>query len=339
MRRFSFIVALAILGNCSSAWAQQLSIQYNLAASAYQSGNFDEAEERWIELAGTGDANAQYALSIMHLKKEALSADDATAFRYLAEAAKKQHVASMFNLGVAYWEGRGVERQREKALNWWEVAAQHDDAGAQYNLGLAYFIGEGRAQNTQQAAYWAQQAANHNHPQAQALLITIKESATNTSKAANDNKTEPASAAKPTSTTPAAVPDDSEQTSDTLTSIKTINLHAAPDPNSAQVGTLEAGTSVQRIQTSTEWTQILVSRSYPLWVYETFLESVDDDQGIIRGKHVNVRPSASANDLISPALGQLEDGQRVSIISRRDSWIQIMPPEPFPVWVFTQDIQ
>ncbi len=70
MRRFSFIIALAILGSWSSAWAQQLSIQYNLAASAYQSGNFDEAEERWIELAGTGDANAQYALGIMHLKKE-----------------------------------------------------------------------------------------------------------------------------------------------------------------------------------------------------------------------------------------------------------------------------
>lgn len=336
MRRFSFIIVLAILVNWSPARAQQLSIQYNLAASAYQSGNFEEAEQRWIELADTGDANAQYALSIMHLKKEALSPDDTTAFRYLVEAAKKQHVASMFNLGVAYWEGRGVKLQREKALNWWEVAAKQGDAGAQYNLGLAYYIGEGRTQDTQEADYWAQQAANNNHPQAQALLITIEESTTNTSEAANDNKREAVSSTESTST---SVPDDSRQASDTLTGNKAINLHAAPDLNSALVGTMESGASVQRIQTSTEWTQILVSRSYPVWVYETFLESVDDDLGIIRGKNVNIRPSASANDLVSPPLGQLEDGQRVDIISRRGSWAQIMPPKPFPVWVFTRDIQ
>ena len=338
MRRFSTFIALTILGISSLAWAQQLSIQYNLAASAYQSGNFQEAEQRWTELAASGDSNAQYALSIMHLKKEAQSADDAIAFRYLVEAAKNQHVASMFNLGVAYWEGRGVTRQREKALNWWEIAAERNDAGAQYNLGLAYFIGEGRVQNTAKAVYWAQQAANNNHPQARALLVTI-EGSTDVSNTAIDTSSEPDSTAKSKSTIQADLLNNSEQATETLTSITTTNLHAAPDTNSAQVGTLEAGTSVQRIQNSTGWTQILVARSYPVWVYDTFLEFTGNDQGIIRGIHVNVRPAASTNELLSPPLGQLEDGQQVSILSRRGSWTRIMPPEPFPAWVFTRDIQ
>ncbi len=129
MRRYSFIIALIVLGFSSAGLAQQTPKQYYQAAIAYQSGNFGAAEKLWIELADQGDANAQYALSIMHLKKEAQNANDTTAFRYLVEAAKKQHLASMFNLGVAYWEGRGVERQSEKALNWWEIAAQRDDAG------------------------------------------------------------------------------------------------------------------------------------------------------------------------------------------------------------------
>jgi SH3-like domain-containing protein len=338
MRRFSLFITLVFLGFAYSGFAQKTSEQYYQAASAYQSGDFPTAEKLWLKLADQGDANAQYALSIMHLKKEAQNAEDATAFRYLVAASKKQHLASMFNLGVAYWEGRGVERQREKALNWWEIAARRNDAGAQYNLGLAYFIGEGRAQNTSEAIYWVQQAVNNYHPQAQALLVTIEESISDPNNA-KDKDPELDTSTKPKGAIPATAPTDSKQTDGMLSSIRTTVLHAAPDANSVQISTLEAGVPVRRIQTSTGWTQVLVSRSYPVWVYETFLENLNDGQGIIRGSNVNIRPSASTNDSISPPLGQLEDGQRVDIITRYDSWVQIMPPEPFPAWVFTQDIQ
>ena len=153
MCRLRSIILLIILSFSATVYAQQTSGEYNIAASAYQSGNLVEAEQLWIELADQGDPNAQYALGIMHLKKEAQKPEDAAAFHYLVEAANKQHVALMFNLGVAYWKGRGVARQPEKALNWWEVAAERDDAGAQFNLGLAYYIGEGRDQSTPKATY------------------------------------------------------------------------------------------------------------------------------------------------------------------------------------------
>jgi hypothetical protein len=352
MRRLRFFIALIILGFSSYVFAQITSREYNQAASAYQNGNFAEAEKLWIDLADQGDADAQYALGIMHLKKEAQQSEDAIAFRYLVEAAKKQHVASMFNLGVAYWEGRGVSRQTEKALNWWEVAAQRDDAGAQYNLGLAYYIGEGRAQSTPKAIYWVQQAANNGHPQARALLVTMQDKSTATSNAedknAEDKPVESETRQQATSVAPessqekgsqAAVASNAESDSRIHLSNKTTVLHAAANMDSAQVYTLKAGVSVRAIQTSGDWTQILVSRSYPVWVYETFLEDLGNGKGKIKGSNVNIRPSTSTNNQTSPPLGQLSEGQRVSIIVKRGPWVQVMPPEPFPAWVITSDIQ
>ena len=90
MRKLSYFVVLIALGFSTIVFAQQISAQYDIAANAYQAGDFAEAEKLWIELADLGDPNAQYALGIMHLKKEAQRPEDSTAFRYLVEAAKKQ---------------------------------------------------------------------------------------------------------------------------------------------------------------------------------------------------------------------------------------------------------
>ncbi len=352
MRRLRLFIVLLTLGFSSIALAQQSPSQYDKAASAYQSGDFAQAEKLWIVLADQGDANAQYALGIMHLKKEAQRSEDTAAFRYLVEAAKKQHVASMFNLGVAYWEGRGVTRQPEKALNWWEVAAQRDDAGAQYNLGLAYYIGEGREQNIPKAEYWVQQAADNGHPQATALLVTIQtppeaelqttfNTADDKQTAAKLNNVKAPAPAPPEQTVTKGEAEPAPEASDSRIHVsnRTTILHAAPDANSTQVFTLKAGVSVRSTQTSGEWTQIMVPRSYPVWVYKTFLQDLGNGKGLIKGSNVNIRPSTSTNNRISPPLGQLNDGQRVSIITKRDSWVQILPPEPFPAWVVTRDIQ
>jgi hypothetical protein len=351
MRRLSSIILLIILSFSATVYAQQTSAKYDIAASAYQSGNLVEAEQLWIELANQGDPNAQYALGIMHLKKEAQKPEEAAAFSYLLEAAKKQHVASMFNLGVAYWEGRGVARQPEKALNWWEVAAQRDDAGAQFNLGLAYYIGEGRAQNTPKATYWVQQAADNGHPQAQALLVTIK----NKSRAESETKipaktSDIAKSDRPESKVPNVTKQIKTNSNASMTSMaqknpriqlsnKLITLRAAPNEDSALVHTLKSGTSIRTIKIVKEWSQVMVARSYPVWVYETFLIDLGNGAGKIKGTNVNIRPSASTNNSTSPPLGQLNEGDRVSIVLKRSPWVQILPSQPFPAWVKTRDMQ
>ncbi len=345
MQFITRILALLLLLSAGNLNAQPDSDQYEQAANAYQSGDFLIAEQLWMELANQGDPNSQYALGIMHLKQEAQRPDDAAAFRYLVEAAKKQHVASMFNLGVAYWEGRGVMRQPEKALNWWEVAAQRDDASAQYNLGLAYYIGEGRDQSTPKAIYWVKQAAENGHPQARSLLTTLQQKsreeqlAEETGQIASARQSTPATSSSQSEVNASSQKPAAGNGSRIHLSSRETSLHAAANENSAKVLTLEEGTSVRALRRSGDWTQVLVARSYPVWVYETFIVELGNGKGKIKGNKVNIRPSASTNNETSPPLGQLNDGDRIAIVSKNRPWVKVMPPKPFPAWVKTQDLK
>lgn len=335
------------------ASAQQFAAKYDQAAAAYQSGDFVAAEDIWTELAAQGDPNSQYAMGIMHLKKEAKRSQDGAAFRYLVDAAKKQHVAAMFNLGVAYWEGRGVNRQPAKALNWWEVAAQRQDAGAQYNLGLAYYIGEGRPQDTSKAVYWVNLAAKNGHPQAKSLLLTLeaeplpssmaeKPSKANDPKkvaAINDKKKNKQVDSSLIADTPTpAVLKPVKGTQIRLTKNLT-ELRAAPNVQSASLATLKAGVSIRVIKPGKQWSQVVVARSYPVWVYETFLQNNGNGTGTIKGDKVNIRPRPSTDKSLSPALGQLNNNDSVSIVLKRSPWIQIIPAQVLPAWVASKDIE
>lgn len=73
---------------------------------AYESGNFTAAYNEWQKLAERGDPKAQ------------------------------------FNLGVLYDEGRGVTRDRSKAIELWTRAAENGDPQAQHNIALAYLAGK-----------------------------------------------------------------------------------------------------------------------------------------------------------------------------------------------------
>ena len=374
----------AIYATASLAYAQQPAAKYDEAAEAYLQQDYAKAEKIWTSLAAAGDANSQYAMAIMHLKKEAQQAQDNTAFAYLVDAAKQQHIEAMFNLGVAYWEGRGVTQQTAKALNWWEVAAKRGDAGAQYNLGLAYHMGEGRTKNDQTAINWVQKAIENGHPQAASLLASIQQKqAVN----ANQIETEPSTATqavqpssapgtqrpaqlneKPVETVavqpksneitpiaettsvspPTAVSNASNKVETTQSSQSTTYtnsaskdstvLRATPDINATSLTVIPVGTKLKALETRGEWSKVVVDESYPVWVYEAYV--VDEGKGIgtIQGQNVNIRPRASTDDKISPALGQLNTGDKVAIVEKSSPWVKIIPPQALPAWVKTEDI-
>ena len=48
-------------------------------------------------------------------------------------------------LGVLYWMGDGVNRDRTQAVQWYRKAARQGNADAMFNLGAAYYDGEGVA--------------------------------------------------------------------------------------------------------------------------------------------------------------------------------------------------
>lgn len=381
MRKISQLLTLIAIVIAPLANAQQFATRYDEAAAAYQEGDYNKSGQIWADLATKGDANSQYAIAIMHLKKEAQAAKDAKAFAYLVDAAKQQHVAAMFNLGVAYWEGRGVSRQTDKALNWWEVAAKREDAGAQYNLGLAYHLGEGRPQNDQQAIHWIQQAVDNGHPQAKSLLTSLQD---NEATSAAQLQSLATSSIQTTSSTPAAaeqpaapaelnvvesipVVEITEQKTQvakvakteapaTITKAKSdpntqgatevknsssrwVELRASPDVLAASLATIKTGAAVKTLETIDGWSKVIVEKSYPVWVYEDFINDEGKGLGTIIGENVNIRPSPSTDSKTSPPLGQLGNGEKVAIVLKRGPWVKIVPAKPFPAWVASADIQ
>jgi len=58
----------------------------------------------------------------------------AEAERY-RHAAEKGDAAAQINLGNVYWDGKGVEQDREKAAMWYRRAADQGHATGQQNLG------------------------------------------------------------------------------------------------------------------------------------------------------------------------------------------------------------
>jgi hypothetical protein len=77
---------------------------------------------------------------------------------------------SQFCLGVCYWDGKGLEKNFVKAVEWWSRAAEQDHNAAQYNLGCSYIYGAGIQQNSQKAFEWFNRSAQSGFAHAQHSL-------------------------------------------------------------------------------------------------------------------------------------------------------------------------
>ncbi|QQR60266.1 MAG: sel1 repeat family protein [Candidatus Melainabacteria bacterium] len=61
-----------------------------------------------------------------------------TAFDYYAKAAKKGHPRACYKLALLYLEGKGVEKNIDKALHWFATADLNGAAFADFCLAEAY---------------------------------------------------------------------------------------------------------------------------------------------------------------------------------------------------------
>jgi hypothetical protein len=93
------------------------------------------------------------------------------------QAASQGDVYSQFRLGQLYYEGKGVEKNDEKAAQWLLKAAQQDHSEAQYILATMYEKGAGVEQNDKEAFKWFSKAACQGHERAFVMLDSGKWSA------------------------------------------------------------------------------------------------------------------------------------------------------------------
>ncbi len=78
---------------------------------------------------------------ILMIGSTAVSQSDA--FRSLAAKARAGDVDAQNELGIAYFEGKGVKPNQKKAVYWFRQGAEHGYAIATCNLALHYWMGWG----------------------------------------------------------------------------------------------------------------------------------------------------------------------------------------------------
>ena len=99
-----------------------------------------ESEEEIIERdkkrVGTDDANAIYNLGCSYYHGEDDVPQDRTkALELWSRAVELGNASANNNIGYAYCQGEGVERDMKKAQHYWELAAIGGNVRARYNLG------------------------------------------------------------------------------------------------------------------------------------------------------------------------------------------------------------
>lgn len=92
----------------------------------------------------------------------------------LTRRAEKGDTTAQHKLGVMYLKGEKVEKDVDKAIEWWSKAAENGSATAQYKLGVCYQFGFGVKRNHTRARYWYEKAAPR-HASAKAALTTLEE--------------------------------------------------------------------------------------------------------------------------------------------------------------------
>lgn len=92
---------------------------------------------------------------------------DAQNFISCYQAAESGDAVAQNNMGVFYYEGRGVSQNDSLAAGWFRLAADQGQEYSQYILGVFYGSGKGVIQNNDEAVKWLTAAVSQGHAGAQ----------------------------------------------------------------------------------------------------------------------------------------------------------------------------
>jgi TPR repeat protein len=124
------IVSMWVASFCSAATLQE-------ATSAKDRGDFAVAFSQFKQLAASGDAAAQFQLSLLYGSGRGTKLDAKEALYWLRVSATHGNPQAQSNLGVAFSKGRGVVPDPIRAYAWFAAAAASGDSVAITNRDVA----------------------------------------------------------------------------------------------------------------------------------------------------------------------------------------------------------
>lgn len=127
--------------------------RFEKAARAYDARDYGTALPLFKQLAEAGHNRSQWILALMYQYGRGTQIDFSAAARWY-EAAAPRNPDAANNLGVLYREGRGVERNLDRARELFEAASRAGSDDAQLSLGAMHYNGTGMPRNPVEACAW-----------------------------------------------------------------------------------------------------------------------------------------------------------------------------------------
>lgn len=121
-----------------------------------------KALKLFILTAGKGDCMSQFNLGLCYEKGEGLTKDVYKAIQWYLKAAQQGFIPAQNNLGLCYIRVKDYK----KAVYWFSKAAEEGNAYSQCSLGVCYEKGKGIEKNINKAKEWYKKAANQGHEKA-----------------------------------------------------------------------------------------------------------------------------------------------------------------------------
>lgn len=136
---------------------------------SWSRGDYASAVKQWQGPAAKGDPDAQFNLAQAYKLGRGLSQDLAKAEQLFAKAAAQGHLQAADNLGLLLFQ-RG---ERAGAMPYIHAASGRGDPRAHYVLGLAYFNGDGVEKDWERAYALVNLAQQAGLPQATSALVQM----------------------------------------------------------------------------------------------------------------------------------------------------------------------
>lgn len=169
-KHLSMLIAGSVLSLSLSAPALA---DYDDAVYHMNRGEFTLAIEELKPLVMLGYPPALYQQGVLYENGFGVQKNQQKAFKLYERAAGRSVPEAQFAIAQMYSEGRGTEKNLKKAFIYTKRAAEKDLAAAQFNLGVMFQNGTGTTQSYHNAAIWYEQAAKRNYALAQFNLALL----------------------------------------------------------------------------------------------------------------------------------------------------------------------
>lgn len=127
---------------------------------------FDEIAAMYSKYAGSfdqmidkGDHIAKGYKAIYGFQKskdrDKIAENYSRAVYWYTKAAEQGYADAQYQLGLCYYEGRGVKQNYKKAVEWWLKAAEQNHSSSQDRLSNCYASGQGVQQSWEKSQYWS----------------------------------------------------------------------------------------------------------------------------------------------------------------------------------------